>query len=60
MRQALPFIQACKHKLQLPPRPRQMRELHLINLGLERLPPSLGRLTALEELWWGWAGMGRL
>ncbi|PRW59999.1 Leucine rich repeat [Chlorella sorokiniana] len=28
----------------------QMRELLLINLGLECLPPSIGRLTALREL----------
>ncbi|KAI7844689.1 hypothetical protein COHA_001777 [Chlorella ohadii] len=28
----------------------QMQELHLVNLGLERLPPSISQLTALKEL----------
>jgi len=30
--------------------PPQMEELHLINLGLEALPPSIGRLRRLREL----------
>lgn len=27
-----------------------MEELHLINLGLERIPPSIGKLGSLREL----------
>lgn len=35
-----------------PTRPHaQMKELHLINLGLSELPPAIGALTVLEELW---------
>lgn len=42
----------CRNGVLLKPNPTQMRELHLINLGLEALPPSISRLTALRELWY--------
>lgn len=37
----------------------QMRVLHLINLGLDALPPAIGALSRLEELCLGRNPLGR-